>query len=455
MIRAFIPAFLFGVCVSSYAHAATKVDSQIIMQYIHEDNRDLGTGNASVSDSLSEQFYLGVRGHIDRYRSWRVAGRVFNINSRNAANTIDDGEPSKPITSADDRFLELREAYYRHRNIASGLDLQIGRQRLREPRGLWWGSDNDLLKLSYKTKQGDGFIALGEDLGSYRTGQAEIARDDGRFRVLGEHRYEYRQDHWIEPRFVFEHDHSGERSVGAALSREDIDREDLTGLYAGLRAKGAATDRYGLHKFFYRADVIGLGGKQSVETLRGNNGAYIVDAVKDEGIGAWAFDGGVSAQPWESGVVFKAGYAMGSKDFRQTGLEGGSSRTDLERHANRNYGEAFRPELANMHIVTMGVTYPVNAVWTVGGDYFRYRQVDTDNDVRRSGLRAAPNGQDSDLGQEVDVRITADLENIIPVKALRGVQWRTVGGAFDPGDAYAHGNDDMALRVFSELRVRF
>ena len=88
-------------------------------------------------------------------------------------------------------------------------------------------------------------------------------------------------------------------------------------------------------------------------------------------------------------------------------------------------------------------------------DYYRYAQAEKEDDVRRSGLRADPDGLSADLGQAIDVEITADLDRFIPIQGLRGVQWRTVGGAFDPGEAFAAGNDNAAYRLFSELRVRF
>lgn len=453
MMKIMILIFFYIVIMFvSPALAAPKMDGQVILQYIHEDNRDLGSGDAEPSSSFSEQLYIGLRNTIDRYRSWRMSGRAFNINSHNAFNT-DDGEPSNPIVDPNGAFLELREAYYRDKAFMPGIDLQIGRQRLREPRALWWGDNLDLVKLSFKTDKGSGFLGAGEDLGSYRTEQRELARDEKRFRILGEYRHNYSQSQWLEPRFVFEHDHSGEYSAGDVVSYDELDRDDLTGLYAGLRGTGVFEDRYNLHKLFYRGDVIGLTARNSEQEVSSSNGSYQIDSIHKENIAGLAIDGGVSVQPWQDGIVFKAGYAMGSEDFRQTGLEGGTSRNDLERHAQRNYGEVFRPELSNMHIATVGFVYPIDNVWVLGADYYHYMQLEKENDVRRSGLRADPNGMDKALGQELDLRLTADLDNIISVHGLRGVQWRSVVGVFDPGRAY--GNDNDAIRVFSEFRVRF
>ncbi len=456
MLKA-LGAALFSFLLVPPAYAEIKTDGAVILQYIHEDNRDLGSSDALPSDSLAEQLQIGVRNNLDKYRYWVGRARYFNINSHNLDRT-DEGDPSNPIVKGDDQFLELRELYYAQKNIWPGTELKIGRQRLREPRALWWNADSDLIRLSYKDKKNAGFIAAGEDLGSYRTGTEEFARDKNRFRVLGEYSYEYRPQHKIEPRFVFEHDHSDGHETGALISYDDIDREDLTGAYFGLRGTGIFDDLDG-YKIAYRGDVIGLAGRQDVEEEQSSGGAYLINSQERNSVRAWVLDGGIAVMPWQEGFVLRVGYAMGSGDkpgghdtqFRQTGLEGGSSRMELERQAQRNYGEVFRPELSNIQIANVAAAYPVSSALELGLSYFHYTQIEKDNDVRRSGLRADPNGLDASLGQEIDVSAVTNLDKVLPVS---GVTWRNVGGMFMPGDAYDD-NDDAALRLFSEVRIRF
>lgn len=440
---------LFFVWTSVASSAETKIDGSVIFQYIGEDNRDLGYNDQGNTQSFSEQLQMRYRRTLDKKRYIVANGRVFNINSSGLQNSIDEGDPSNPIVSADDSFLELRELYYGQKDIGKNLELRIGRQRIREPRSLWWNSDNDLVAIYYKDKSQKGFVAAGEDLGSYRLGMEELPRDEKRFRIIGEYSRAVTSGLTLEPRFVFEHDHSGKDNISSLQT--DID--DLTGLYAGIRAAGTIQGEESA-KLFYRADIMGVTGRQYVE------------AIDDENtLSAWAMDYGVSVMPWKDGIVLNANIAFASGDsddqnkneFRQTGLEGGSSRSELERTAQRNYGEVLRPELSNIQVISAGVVYPVHPAWEFGLSYYHYTQMKADDNLRRAGLRADPDGNSTDLGQEVDVTVVGDLDSFFPKenRFLRGIQWRSVGGVFDPGDAFENGNDDPALRVFSELRLRF
>lgn len=453
--------FLFILILfTNYAYADSRPRSsykfQSIFQYTQDDNKDLGTSTSKPAVTFSEQFVLSFKKPLDNKKHFYTKLRAYNskYNTDGSDDISLNDDPNK-----DEKFLELRELYFHQR--MSDYALRIGRQRLREERSLWWNSDNDLIRLFYKKDGDSGFIAAGEDLASYRTDRHEDGDDESRFRVLGEYRYQYASDHFLEPRFIAEYDHSDARETNDIVSARAVDEEDINGLYFGVRAKGKL-----YQKWHYRSDIIALVGSQDSQNYSkiANTDEYRAGAKSEQNLRAWAMDTDVKYTIHDD-IFIKAGYAFASGDkdggtdteFRQSGLESGSSRSDLERQTQRNYGEVFRPELSNMHILTAGVSYNPTQRLTVGTNYFYYRQVELADDVRSSGITANPNNKDKTLGHEVDVGATYYLQDSDKDEDtfLDKASVRMVGGMFIPGAAYDEGNDNPSYRLFTELRLEF
>jgi alginate production protein len=185
-------------------------------------------------------------------------------------------------------------------------------------------------------------------------------------------------------------------------------------------------------------------------------------------VSAWAFDSGVALAPRMIGSpVFTAGYSFGSGDddatdgtdneFRQTDLQGSSSRIGLERQQQKNYGEVLRPELSNIHILTAGVGVPVTEGTDIGLTYFNYHLAEDATSLRSSGISAPMNGTDKDIGQAADVIINVDIDKELDMSSryVDDIGFRLVLGSFFAGDAYEPNTEDDAYRIFTELRFRF
>lgn len=464
-----LSASLFPVA----AHAQEKqVNIQAIgtLQYIVEEDPDLGTGTAGTEDSLSEQ--LAVRAGVDFTDEWFALfhGRALNIDGESG---FDDDTGATINDGADETFAELRELYVLKRNLfgATPWSLQVGRQRVREPRALWWNSDNDLVRFNYDTTLLKGFVAAGEDMRSYRTGTHSDFRhdDEDRFRVFGESSYQYTMGHFIEGRLLYEDDHSGMEAPGTIIDAGDRDNEDQNLLWAGVRATGNAENAVpSIASLKYRADLMGVFGEEDNLTSVAGPGAETrtVTGSDNRDVSAWGFDGGVVLDPGVlGGPVGMLGYAYGSGDngtgsdseFRQTDIQGNSSRTGLERQQQKNYGEVFRPELSNIHVLNAGLGVPVTQASDVALSYFYYRLDEDATGLRSSGISAPLNGNDKDLGQELDIAFNVDVDeqfNLQP-NLIEGINFRLVTGGFFPGDAYEPTGDDTAYRIFTELQFRF
>jgi hypothetical protein len=449
--------------------ARTDIDAKIRLQYITEDNPDLTTDREDRENSVSEQLEVSV--YSDISDNFSAYARVRGLNIDGESGFDDDTGKSETV---DESFLEIRQLWGRFEHIAGVVPLyiQAGKQRLREPRALWWNSNNDLVKVAYDGTITSGFIAVGENLNSYRTNtDSDFEEDDeDRFRILGEASWQYSYDHFVEGRFLYEMDHSGTEPAGSFLDPDNRDREDNNALWAGVRLSGNLIPKSAFVKTCkYRVDLVGLTGEtEELESRYIDENTRMVTGSTERDLRAWAFDGGLIIFPdiiGKPAVTF--GYAYGSGDddpddntdnaFRQTGLEGNSSRIGLERTQRKNYGEVLRPELSNLHIAYANIDIPISKHSDTGATYFYYHLDEKASDLRSDGITARMTGDNKSVGQEVDLflNIGIDEEFGIKIPKVRDIDFRVAAGGFFPGDAYDIEGEKNVYRIFTELKFRF
>lgn len=462
--------FLFMIVPAHAQESRFDIDTRLTFQYITEDGLDLGTAANDSEDSLSEQLQLLIGADITEEFSAFFHGRAINVDGQSGF----DDDTGRTI-GTEQAFLEMRELYVTKSNLLGvpPLSLQVGRQRLREDRALWWNSDQDLVRLNYNSTLLSGFLAAGENLSSYRTGRGDdyLQEDQDRFRTLGQISWQYVYNHVLEGRFLYEKDHSSLESAGTVIDINDRDNEDQNLVWFGARAAGSfAQAPLALGKLKYRADVIGVSGEEDIVDSTAGPGLTqrTVTGSRQRDVSAWAFDGTVNLDPAsEGGIIFTAGYAFGSGDgdptsgtnnaFRQSDMQGSSSRIGLERQQQKNYGEVLRPELSNLHILMVGAGYPLTDASDIGVSYFNYQLDENAVRLRSSGISAALNNTDKSVGQAVDLFVNVDVDDELNLKApyTEDIDFRIVGGSFFPGDAYSPGASGEAFRLFTEVKFRF
>ena len=165
----------------------------------------------------------------------------------------------------------------------------------------------------------------------------------------------------------------------------------------------------------------------------------------------WGLDIGTTRSLGERWYL-TAGWAFGQgDDDTRNGTDGNFRQTRLQDNNGkfggvtsfRYYGELIDPELANMHIGTLGIGYfftPRGSIDLVG---HYYRQ---DKAVRRiidSDIDQKPNGIDRELGWEVDA--------VIGWRPVRSWDFELVLGWFTPGKAFQRRDDAWV----SKLQVRY
>lgn len=168
-------------------------------------------------------------------------------------------------------------------------------------------------------------------------------------------------------------------------------------------------------------------------------------------LGGWGVDVGTTrfiGKRW----YMTAAWAFGQGDDRTSdGDDGNFRQTRLQDNNSkfggvtsfRYYGELVDPELANMHIGTLGIgfLFTPKASIDIVGHYYRQdkaarRIIDSDIDQR-------PNGIDRELGWEIDA--------IVGWRPVRSWDFELVVGWFRPGKAFRR-NDDAWV---SKLQIRY
>lgn len=466
-----------GVALSSLgftgaAHAQAQspwiVGGQLQGQYIFEDNRDLGT----LTEDSADSFVADARARVT-YRPTDTFLAYFEglgVKTWGSASGEDETGISRP--SGD--YLEARQAFVKFSELGGviPLDLQIGRQRIREDYSLWWNRDMDAVRVNYTTTLLKGFFAVAEELASYRTTNNHLDADlDNRLRVMFEASQVLTYGHELQFRALYEDDHSGTGNVGGQVDAFDTDPEDQKIFWGGLRSTGtteigAADDLFGtLH---YRVDGIVAAGTEDMVTTAAtaNPDIRTVTAINDRDVLGWAVDAGADISiNAPLNPKFIVGYAFGSGDdgsgtdtaFRQSDLQGNSSRLGLSTSSINNYGEALRPELSNLHVLTAGVGIPLLSASDVNFLYHYYMLDNEETGLRSSRVRAAVNGTDSNIGQGLDVVMNFDLGKEIPMlySPKTDTDLRVSLGGFRAGDAYGDAEGEKMARALVQLRVKF
>lgn len=181
--------------------------------------------------------------------------------------------------------------------------------------------------------------------------------------------------------------------------------------------------------------------------------AWLDGDRNDTKLRGWGFDVGSTRTIGERWYL-TASWAFGKgDDNNRDGTDGNFRQTELQDNnakfggvtSFRYYGELVDPELANMHIATVGLGFrfaPRGSVDLVG---HYYRQDEAVRRILDSDIDQKPNGIDRELGWEVDL--------IIGWRPVRSWDFEFVVGWFKPGKAFRRDDDAWVSKL--QLRYRY
>jgi len=204
-----------------------------------------------------------------------------------------------------------------------------------------------------------------------------------------------------------------------------------------------------------REKVTHLGVRTFVEWPPRHDGwleiAHISGSRGSTSLGGWGLDIGTTRSMGERWYLTAAwAYGQGDANTRN-GTDGNFRQTQLQDNNGkfggvtsfRYYGELVDPELANMHIGTLGIGFrftPKGSVDLVG---HYYRQDKAFRKIIDSDIDQKPNGIDRELGWEIDM--------IVGWRPVRSWDFEVVVGWFKPGKAFRR-NDNAWV---SKLQIRY
>ena len=433
-----------------------KITTALKSQFIGEDNLSLGQDKDSqTAFSLDGNITATYKPIQDIRLQTQIRG-VHTMGSAQSNN--DDDAQTKNIS-----FIEMRRAWVEFQNLLdiAPLSLTVGRQRFQEERGNWWNRDLDALSLNYNTALNSGFIAIGQNLSKYRLGSDSKLEEDERqrLRILGEVSRTFSNNQTLQARFLYENDYSGLENIGQNIFTDDQDLKDNQLLWLGLRATGSIPHSQTLH---YRADLMGVIGTEKTLTAQSTATPDLrrVANHAERDVHGWAFDGALEAKlntPLKP--IFTMGYAYASSAFQQSGLEGNTSRYPESQvnRALRNYGEVLRAELSNIHILNLGLNFPILTASDFNINYFSYWRANNNRGLGTNGIDSALNGNGYYIGQALDLVSTIKLseEKIFGDFIYDNTDLRFKFGAFRSGDAYGTLRNEMAYKATAEIQMRF
>jgi alginate production protein len=213
--------------------------------------------------------------------------------------------------------------------------------------------------------------------------------------------------------------------AGYTIFRDDQDGQEGRPVLLGARSLGTLSN-----EFSFWTDVALLTGEDQ-------------DSQRFEGYG---FDVGGTYRftdlPFRPNVTL--GFALGTTDFRQSGLESNEARFGGVSEF-KIYGEVLDPELGNLEILTVALGFRPSRSFSIDFVYHRYWLYAIAEELRDSAITAPLNHDDTrpskDVGSELD--IVLGFRHLFGIRRL-GMDIRT--GVFFPGNAFRIERSDGSFR---------
>jgi len=339
----------------------------------------------------------------------------------------------------------------------SNFGLQIGRQTIRDKREWWWDEKLDSIRLHFDSTSYEFELSLAEELGATATDEELDPEKEDIRRLLARGRWDWAERQQLELFFLHQDDTSSTATSGAIFDQNDEDEVDADLTWLGIRAMGRIKNK-SLGRFYYWADSAIVNGDESIIDFDDvDNTLSVIDDVELRDVRGWALDLGATLQTkFKSEPRVTVGYGITSSDndldddvdrtFRQTGLQGNE---DKFRSVERipYYGALLEPELSNLEIFTLGVGFPLFKNSSIDVVYHDYRQVEAADFLRDSRLRADPEGNNTDIGKELDL--------VVSLEEWEHWEAQISAGVFEAGRAFGDLSGETASRIVFKLEYNF
>lgn len=443
--------------VAARAHAESDTDNALSWSvpftaaaFLDQD-RDLGLREGGDFNALALDLRPSAR--------WRPEGDWSGFVQLRAFATTGFVQPDRDDAGTQtDGYLEPRQFWIQRSNLLdiSGLSVRAGRQRLRDPEGIWWDFDIEALKLSLDRSLVHGFLAVAERTRAWRSDDSDQPppEEDDVFRVLGMVSWQHQPGHFVEARVHSQWNHGGRPGpIGGAVT----DDERLDATWIGVRALGRELPFRDLI-VGYQGELIGQFGTN--EVVRDAAQPTAVDTVD---VTAWAFRGAVSARPRSGNgrlgaqwtVTSAGGDVDSSNRFVPTRIESNrATRLDTAMFIDQ-FSEALRPELTNLSVFSVFAGTRLRTRTEIVGTVSDLRRRADDESIRALGVSAPLRDGEDHLGVSVDLSVVQSLPTRWLPQRVSDPVVRLRAGTLFTGAAWSEGTDDARVRFVIDVVARF
>ena len=223
------------------------------------------------------------------------------------------------------------------------------------------------------------------------------------------------------------------RYAGWVVHRDTSKPYEQTLSHFGVRAFGNWPERHNSW-----LEISGIHGRRDDEQGRTDLGGWGMDIGTTREIARYWY----LTASWAYGQGDDDKQDGSDRNFRQTGLQDNNAKFSGVT-SFRYYGELVDPELANLHIGTLGLGYLINETSSLDVVGHYYRQDKAVRKLLGSDLDEKANGVDRELGWEVDA--------ILGLRPVPAWDLELVLGWFNPGKAF----DEADQAWLGKVQVRY
>jgi hypothetical protein len=344
-------------------------------------------------------------------------------------------------------------------------ELKIGRMEFvsRSEWWIWWDEDLDAISVASNYASLGGMLAIAEEQAPESTDADDIdpEMEDVR-RILASLSWDYADDQSLNLYYLDQTDNSGSVTLKDLDKGEVPDEVDADLSWSGVSyLAGFELDSVGeINIELHYSRVYGdetlteyddgegddeEGDDEDVEDDEGEGEED--EGEEEEGGGFETEKRRVSGDAYSyllswtppalDDWTFILGGARGDESYQATGLQGDSE----------VFGELYQPEISNLSVQALGVAWEIARGYELVLFGYDYRQVKASEDIRDVSIELDPNGVDRDLGREIDL--------VLIVEAIPGVELVLIAAEFEAGDAYGEREGERSQYYSIELDYIF
>jgi alginate production protein len=335
--------------------------------------------------------------------------------------------------------------------LGSGLDFDVGRLDFEDERRWWWDEEVEAVRLAFEADELEVSLALARRLLPDRFDESEVAPEEDRLlRWIGQAAWGFLPNHGVELFAVHQDDRSSTERVGAVVKEEREDESDARLRWLGARALGIFDLRPRVMAGYWLDVASVRGSERRVEyddaDLPRRSEVQSVRERQVRGLG-WDVGANLTLTSLAGEPRIFAGWARGSRDFRQTGLEANEAGFGgVERFPH--YGALLDPEFTNLRILTLGTGLSLWDSSSLDLVYHRYRLGHLGAAPPETQLEGELEPRHADLGQELDLVLA--IEEWERLELAWALAVFRAGRAFD-----RRSRGETSLGAFFAIRIAF